>query len=206
MILSFIKYSILSLVLSSNVNDKNIVETAVSNDNFSTLVAAVQAGDLVGALSSEGPFTVFAPTDAAFDLIPEETLNAILADPSGQLTSILTHHVHAGLLLSTDLTDQMMIPTVNGSSLEVTFPMEMVQIDGAMVTTADLQADNGVVHVIDAVLIPNDLSIADEFIKEDSSVYLFSIDVLGKRVAQDARGIMIFDMYSSGKVVKRFAN
>jgi len=122
------------------------------------------------------------------------------------LTSILTHHVHAGLLLSTDLTDQMMIPTVNGSSLEVTFPMEMVQIDGAMVTTADLQADNGVVHVIDAVLIPNDLSIADEFIKEDSSVYLFSIDVLGKRVAQDARGIMIFDMYSSGKVVKRFTN
>ena len=64
MILSFIKYSILSLVLSSSVNDKNIVETAVSNDNFSTLVAAVQAGDLVGALSSEGPFTVFAPTNA----------------------------------------------------------------------------------------------------------------------------------------------
>ena len=183
-----------------------VVDVIVGSPDHTTLASAVTLAGLIETLSSAGPFTVFAPTDAAFDLIPEETLNAILADPSGQLTSILTHHVHAGLLLSTDLTDQMMIPTVNGSSLEVTFPMEMVQIDGAIVTTADLQADNGVVHVIDAVLLPNDLSIADEFIKEDSSVYLFSIDVLGKRVAQDARGIMIFDMYSSGKVVKRFAN
>ena len=78
MLINFIKYSILSLVLSSNPNEMNIVETAVSNDNFSTLVAAVQAGELVDALSSEGPFTVFAPTNDGFNKLPEGTLGTLL--------------------------------------------------------------------------------------------------------------------------------
>ena len=104
MILSFIKYSILSFVLSSSVNDKNIVETAVSNDNFSTLVAAVQAGDLVGALSSEGPFTVFAPTNDGFAKLPEGTIDNLLNPENIEtLQSILTYHVVAGKFMAGDV-------------------------------------------------------------------------------------------------------
>ena len=104
MILSFLKYSILSLVLSSSVNDKNIVETAVSNDNFSTLVAAVQAGDLVGALSSEGPFTVFAPTNDGFAKLPEGTVGNLLKPENKEtLQSILTYHVVAGKFMAGDV-------------------------------------------------------------------------------------------------------
>ena len=103
MLINFLKYSILSLVLSSNVNDKNIVETAVSNDSFSTLVAAVQAGELVDALSSEGPFTVFAPTNDGFNKLPEGTLAKLLEPENKEtLQSILTYHVVAGKFMATD--------------------------------------------------------------------------------------------------------
>ena len=101
MIINFIKYSILSLVLSSNPTQMNIVETAVSNDNFSTLVAAVQAGDLVDALSSEGPFTVFAPTNDGFNKLPEGTVSTLLMpENKGTLQSILKYHVVSGKFMA----------------------------------------------------------------------------------------------------------
>ncbi|MDG1145901.1 MAG: fasciclin domain-containing protein [Flavobacteriales bacterium] len=182
-----------------------VVDIIVGSPDHTTLAAAVGAAGLVETLSGDGPFTVFAPTDAAFALLPEGLVATLLEDPTGQLTTILTHHVYAGSALSTDLYDGMMVPTIAGGALEVTFPMEMVHIGDAMVTTADLQADNGVVHVINAVLIPEEgLSIHESLLLEDNAEYLYSIDVLGKKVAADSRGIIIFDKYSSGKVVKRF--
>ncbi|MDG1396139.1 MAG: fasciclin domain-containing protein, partial [Flavobacteriales bacterium] len=112
------------------------------------------AAGLVETLSGDGPFTVFAPTDAAFALLPEGLVATLLEDPSGQLTTILTQHVYAGIALSTDLYDGMMVPTIAGGALEVTIDSTGVYIDNAMVTLADIETSNGVVHVIDAVLLP----------------------------------------------------
>ena len=106
--------------------------------------------ELVETLSGEGPFTVFAPTDDAFNALPEGTLDAVLADMD-LLTSLLTHHVAGGSVYSTDLSDGMMVTTLNGTELMVTIDDNGVMIDNAMVI--DIEADNGVVHVIDAVLI-----------------------------------------------------
>src|SRR6056300_1821345 len=125
MILNFIKYSILSLVLSSNPTQMNIVETAVSNDNFSTLVAAVQAGDLVDALSSEGPFTVFAPTNDGFKKLPEGTLETLLKPENKEtLQSILTYHVVAGKFMAADVVNainengrEFNVKTLQGNNL-----------------------------------------------------------------------------------------
>ena len=104
MLINYIKYSILGLVLSSNPTELNIVETAVSNENFSTLVAAVQAGELVEALSSEGPFTVFAPTNDAFNNLPDGTLESLLLPENKEtLQSILTYHVVAGKFMAEDV-------------------------------------------------------------------------------------------------------
>ncbi len=132
-----------------------VVDIIVESDSHNTLESAVIAADLVDVLSSEGPFTVFAPTDAAFDELPEGTLDAVLADMD-LLTAILTHHVSSGSVLSTDLVNEMMITTLNGTELMVSIDDDGVMIDNAMVTVADVMADNGVVHVIDTVLIPED--------------------------------------------------
>ena len=183
----------------------SVVDVILESPNHTTLAAALGAAELVETLSGEGPFTVFAPTDMAFALLPQGLVTTLLEDPSGQLTTILTHHVYAGSALSTDLYDGMMVPTIAGEELEVTIDSTGVYIDNAMVTIANIETSNGVVHVIDAVLLPSSgLFINESLILEDNSEYLFSIDVLGKRVAADSRGIIIFDKYSSGKVVKRF--
>ena len=133
----------------------NIVDIVVNSEDHETLEAAVIAAELADDLSAEGPFTVFAPTDAAFAEIPSETLNALLADPTGDLADILKYHVVAGKALSTDLSDGDFITTLNGDSLKVTIDGGNVYINDAMVTAADIMADNGVVHVIDKVLIPD---------------------------------------------------
>ena len=130
-----------------------VVDIIVDSENHTTLKTAVVAAGLVETLSGEGPFTVFAPTDDAFNALPEGTLDAVLADMD-LLTSILTHHVAGGSVYSTDLSDGMMVTTLNGTELMVTIDDNGVMIDNAMVTVADVAADNGVVHVIDAVLIP----------------------------------------------------
>ncbi|KAL9183128.1 hypothetical protein ACHAXT_004915 [Thalassiosira profunda] len=132
---------------------QSIVDIADSDDNFSTLVAAVTAAGLVEALSGEGPFTVFAPTNKAFAALPEGALDALLADPEGDLTDILTYHVVAGNVLSTDL-ETGDVETLNGDSVAVTVSDDGVMINDSNVVIADILACNGVIHVIDAVLIP----------------------------------------------------
>ena len=130
----------------------NIIDTAVSAGSFTTLVAAVKAAGLVDTLNGEGPFTVFAPTDDAFAALPEGTAEGLLADVPA-LTSILTFHVVPGAVHAGDLSDGMTAATVNGS--ELTFStVDGVTVNGATVVTADIVCDNGVIHVIDAVLLP----------------------------------------------------
>lgn len=132
-----------------------IVELAQATDSLSTLVTAVVAADLVETLSGEGPFTVFAPTNDAFAALPDGTLESLLEPENvDDLTNILTYHVVAGEAFSTDLSDGQEITTVQGDVLTVSIEDGNVMINDAMVVTADVEASNGVVHVIDAVLLP----------------------------------------------------
>jgi len=133
---------------------KDIVDTAVNAGSFETLVAAVQAAGLVDTLKGEGPFTVFAPTDEAFAALPEGTLEDLLKPENiDTLTAILTFHVVPGKVMSGDLTDDMMAATVQGG--EVTIDLDNgVMVQDANVVTADIETSNGVIHVIDSVLLP----------------------------------------------------
>lgn len=130
----------------------NIVETAVKNGNFKTLVAAVKEADLVETLSGPGPFTVFAPTDEAFAKLPAGTVEALLKDKA-KLTAILTYHVVAGKHLAAEVGKQHSLKTVQGQELKVKNG-NGVTVDNATVVTADIITDNGVIHVIDTVVLP----------------------------------------------------
>lgn len=130
----------------------NIVETAVGAGTFTTLVAAVQAAGLVETLTSEGPFTVFAPTDEAFAALPAGTVEGLLADLPA-LTKILTYHVIAGKVMAADVVTLTSATTVEGSDVTID-ATDGVKINGAHVVTADIECDNGVIHVVDAVLLP----------------------------------------------------
>jgi len=138
----------------ADMHSKDIVDTAVEAGTFTTLVAAVEAAGLVDTLKGEGPFTVFAPTDDAFAALPEGTVESLLLPENiDQLTAILTYHVVAGKVMSTDLSNDMKATTVQGS--DVTIMTEGgVTVGGANVVTADIEASNGVIHVIDAVIMP----------------------------------------------------
>ena len=130
----------------------DIVDTAAAAGNFTTLLAAAEAAGLVDTLKSEGPFTVFAPTDEAFAALPEGTVEGLLADTDA-LTAVLTYHVVAGKVMSGDLSNNMMAGTVNGA--EITIMTEGgVMVNDANVVAADIEASNGVIHVIDAVILP----------------------------------------------------
>jgi len=131
-----------------------ILDVVVNSDVHNTLEAAVLAAGLEGALAGPGPLTVFAPTDGAFEALPAGTLDALLADPTGALTQVLLYHAVAGVALSTDLSDGQMITTIQGQDVTVTINANGVFINDAQVIIADIIADNGVVHVIDAVLVP----------------------------------------------------
>ena len=133
----------------------NIVETAVAAGSFTTLVAAVEAAGLVETLWGDGPFTVFAPTDEAFSKVPAETLEHLLT-PEGkdQLIGILTYHVVAGKVMAADVVNLTSATTVQGSDVTID-ATDGVKINDANVVTADVEADNGVIHVIDTVLLPN---------------------------------------------------
>lgn len=134
---------------------KDIVDIAAGNDNFETLVAAVQAAGLVDTLKGDGPFTVFAPTDEAFAALPEGTVeNLLKPENKDQLIAILTYHVVPGKVMSTDLSDGMEAATVQGSMVVIDLD-NGVMVDSANVVTADIEASNGVIHVIDAVILPN---------------------------------------------------
>ena len=130
----------------------DIVDVAIGAGSFETLVAAVQAAGLEDTLRGEGPFTVFAPTDDAFAALPEGTVEALLADPDA-LAAILTYHVVPGAVMSTDLSDGMEAETVNGQTVTITLG-DAVMVNDATVTTADIEATNGVIHVIHTVLLP----------------------------------------------------
>ncbi len=134
----------------------DIVDTAVAAGSFNTLVAAVQAADLVGVLKSDGPFTVFAPTDAAFAKLPAGTVEMLLKpENKAKLTAILTYHVVAGKVLSKDLAGKKMdAATVQGQTIAVDATGGSVMINNATVVTADIMAENGVIHVIDTVIMP----------------------------------------------------
>jgi uncharacterized surface protein with fasciclin (FAS1) repeats len=133
--------------------DENIVETAVSAGSFATLVTALKAAGLVATLESPGPFTVFAPTDEAFAKIPKADLDALLADKA-KLKAVLTYHVVAGRLLASDVVKLDSARTVEGQSVTIDDTANGVEIEGAKVTKADVLASNGVIHVIDTVMVP----------------------------------------------------
>ncbi|WP_424987766.1 fasciclin domain-containing protein [Microbulbifer sp. S227A] len=133
---------------------KDIVDTAVGADDFTTLVAAVEAAGLVETLKGTGPFTVFAPTDAAFAALPEGTVEMLLKpENKDQLVAILTYHVVAGKVMSSDLGDDMTATTVQGSAIMIDLD-NGVMVNDATVVSADIEAENGVIHVIDKVIMP----------------------------------------------------
>ena len=134
---------------------KDIVDTAAANGSFETLVTAVKAAGLVDTLKGDGPFTVFAPTDAAFAKLPAGTVESLL-EPANrdQLVAILTYHVVPGRIMASDIAGKKaMVETVQGQSISVN-AMKGVMVDNATVTTADIDTSNGVIHVIDTVIMP----------------------------------------------------
>ena len=136
--------------------EKDIVDTAVGAGQFQTLVAAVQAAGLVETLKGEGPFTVFAPTDEAFAALPAGTVeNLLKPENKDQLVAVLTYHVIPGKVMSADIAGKAMaVETVQGTTADIDATANGVTIDNAKVIAADVEASNGVIHVIDAVILP----------------------------------------------------
>jgi len=143
--------AVLTLGAAFSVQAKDIVDTAVAAGNFKTLATALTAAGLVDTLKGKGPFTVFAPTDAAFAKIPKADLDALLKDKA-KLTAVLTYHVVAGKVMAADVKAGK-VKTVQGSELTVS-TTGGVMVDKAKVTATDIVADNGVIHVIDSVIMP----------------------------------------------------
>ncbi len=135
--------------------DKDIVDTAVAAGSFKTLAAALGAADLVGALKGPGPFTVFAPTDAAFAKLPAGTVEGLLKpENKAKLAAILTYHVVSGKVMASDVVKVKGAVTLNGQRIDVKVDGNTVSIDGAKVVTTDIACSNGVIHVIDSVILP----------------------------------------------------
>ncbi len=143
--------SLLSIGMAFSAHAKDIVDTAVGAGNFKTLATALTAAGLVDTLKGKGPFTVFAPTDEAFAKVPKADLDALLKDKA-KLTAVLTYHVVAGKVMAADVKAGK-VKTVQGSEITVT-TMGGVKVDNANVIKTDIVADNGVIHVIDAVIMP----------------------------------------------------
>jgi uncharacterized surface protein with fasciclin (FAS1) repeats len=134
---------------------KDIVDTAVAAGQFNTLAAALEAADLIGTLKGDGPFTVFAPTDAAFAKLPEGTVETLLKPENrDQLIAILTYHVVPGKVEAADVVNLDEATTVNGQDVQITVADNGVQINNAKVIKTDIEASNGVIHVIDTVILP----------------------------------------------------
>ena len=142
--------------------DKNIVETAVEAGKFKTLAAALGAAGLIDVLKGDGPFTVFAPTDEAFAKLPKGTVETLLKpENKAKLAAILTYHVVSGAVSAADVSKLTSATTVNGQRVDVTAKGGKVTIDGATVTTADVKASNGIIHIIDSVILPSDKDVID---------------------------------------------
>ena len=148
--------AVLTLMTSARpaqAQTKDIVDTAVSAGTFNTLAAALKAADLVGTLKGAGPFTVFAPTDEAFAKLPKGTLDALLKDPV-KLKGILLYHVVSGKVTASDVVKLKSAKSVQGSSISITVSGGKVMADNANVVKTDIMASNGVIHVIDTVILP----------------------------------------------------
>ncbi len=143
-----------AFAMPSWAQEKDIVDTAVGAGSFTTLVAAVQAAGLVETLRGPGPFTVFAPTDAAFAALPAGTVEDLLKPENKEkLVSILTYHVVPGKVMSTDLTEGMTAATVQGANVTITLDGGP-KVNGAVISGPDVAASNGVIHIIDSVILP----------------------------------------------------
>ena len=192
---------VIDAVLLPPAPSNSIYDIVSNSADHTTLKAAINACALDGTLSGPGPFTLFAPTDAAFDLLPAGTVAALLNDIP-QLTDILLHHVVGDSVMSTMLSNNQVVTTLLGTDITVTINANGVFIDNAQVIIADLVADNGVVHVIDAVLLPSTTS-TENLITEVNREFLYSVNILGKKVNKDTRDQVLFDIYSNGDVIKR---
>ena len=148
--------AVLCLASSVRAAEKDIVDTAVAADGFSTLVAAVKAAGLVDTLKGKGPFTVFAPTDEAFAKLPKGTLESLLKPENKEkLAGILTYHVVAGKVLAADVVKLTEADTVQGSPVKIKVKDGKVMVNQANVVKTDIHCKNGVIHVLDAVILPN---------------------------------------------------
>jgi len=144
-----------SLSMAGSHYNKDIVDTAVEAGSFNTLVAAVQAADLADTLKGKGPFTVFAPTDEAFAKLPAGTVEDLLKpENKSKLQAILTYHVVAGKYMAKDVVTMKEAKTVNGESFMISMKSDTVMVDNAKVVKTDIECSNGVIHVIDTVIMP----------------------------------------------------
>lgn len=198
-------------VMSVMAQDQTIVDIAVGNEDFSTLVTLVTEAGLVETLSGEGPFTVFAPTNDAFAAIPDFVVEYLLANPD-VLTQILTYHVVAGKVMSTDVAEGA-VATVNGDSIAVTLVNGAVVLDGvATVTAVDIEGTNGVIHVIDTVILPeivleevDALSVSDNVVVAGSSTVYPVTERMADLFNQDGfAGTITVDSVGTGAGFERF--
>ena len=191
------------MVASIIVNgvSNSIYDIVSASPNHTTLKVAIDACALNGTLSAAGTLTLFAPTDAAFNLLPAGTVTALLADIP-QLTDILKHHVVGASVMSGMLSNNQVVTTLLGTDVTVTITGGNVYIDNAMVTVADIVADNGVVHVIDAVLVPSTTDIIDYNTLDKE--YAYSVNILGEKVSNNLKNQIIFNVFKDGSVEKVF--
>jgi uncharacterized surface protein with fasciclin (FAS1) repeats len=194
---------VIDAVLLPNLEEPlpaTVVDIIVNSDVHTTLEAAVIAAELADDLSGVGPFTVFAPTDAAFAALPAGTIDALLADPTGDLAQILLYHVVSGSVLSTDLSDGQIVTTLQGQTVTIDITGGIVTVNGAQVIVADLLAENGVVHVIDAVLLPNleeplPATVVDIIVNSDVHTTLEAA-VIAAELADDLSGVGPFTVFA----------
>ena len=183
--------------------DTTVYSIIKTSPIHNTLETAINAANLDETLSGEGPFTVFAPTDDAFSALPAGALDELLANVT-LLSEVLLHHVHSGNVFSTDLSDGMQVTTLNNDNLIVTIDGTNVMIDMASVIQPDIQADNGVIHIIDAVLISEDPSSISTLLFKENVKYLYTINLLGEIVDKDSKEKILVDIYSNGHSIKRY--
>ena len=195
---------VIDMILMPEIDTSFTVMDVIEASSFhTTLEDAIYAAELDDDLNTDGPFTVFAPTDSAFNNLPAGLLDNLLENDIPTLTSILLHHVHADKAMAEDLVNGMLVPTMNNDSLTVSVDGSTVMVDMATVVVADLTADNGVVHVIDMVLTPADPTSIDQYVSKDIT-YMYSLNLLGEKVNRFIKNQIVIDIYSDGSSVKRY--
>lgn len=195
---------VINMVLMPEIDTTYTVMDVVDNSpTHTTLKTALYEAGLDDDLRAEGPFTLFAPTDSAFDNLPAGLLDDLL-DNIPALTEVLLHHVHGDEAMADDLSDGMMIPTLNNDSLTVTINGSTVMIDMSTVVLADIPTDNGVVHVIDMVLVPESEPASINTFDAKEAIYLYTLNILGEKINRNAKEKLLIDVYSNGQAIKRY--